>query len=46
LNANKTILASLATFVTAIGTLADENTILEMHSVKASNCPADSKVSL
>jgi hypothetical protein len=40
--ANQTMLATVATFVTAVGTLANEITILEMCSLKASNCPADS----
>ena len=40
--ANKMIVVTVVMFVTAIGTLANEITILEMSSSKASNCPADS----
>ena len=40
--ANQMIPATVATFVTAIGTLANEITILETSSLKASNCRADS----
>ena len=40
--ANQTMLATVATFLTAVGRLVNEITILEMYSSKASSCPADS----